>query len=214
MSASFIFTMTRRRIFEPFFTTKEIGKGTGLGLSVVFGIVHHHKGFIDVQSTVGTGTSFMVYFPIPDRVPKVLEASPKNVVEIPGGNETILVIEDEETLRELVAALLVSKGYTVLTAEDGLVGVNIYRSQQERIGLVLSDFGLPLLTGLDVLKKIREINPNAKVVIASGFIEPEQKSELFHDGLVRFIQKPYLPDDILQMVRDVIDEKNDGFTGQ
>jgi CheY-like chemotaxis protein len=198
---------TRQRIFEPFFTTKSIGKGTGLGLSVVFGIVQHHNGFIDVRSIPGEGTSFVLYFPITERAPEIGQRVSKSIEEIPGGTETILVIEDEEMLKDLVKVSLVSKGYTVLTAEDGMQGVEMYQSRQKEIAVVLSDVGLPLLSGPDVFRKIREINPEAKVILASGYFDPEMKSEMFKAGLKNFIQKPYMPDEVLQKIREVIDTK-------
>ncbi|MFA6439057.1 MAG: PAS domain S-box protein [Bacteriovoracaceae bacterium] len=149
---------TRLRIFEPFFTTKGPGKGTGLGLSTVFGIVEHHSGFIDIRSVLGKGTSCIVYLPIPERSLEELVVVKNDCKEIPGGTETILLIEDEELLRELVNAILVSKGYTILIAVDGVEGVEMYKGHQEQISLVLSDLGLPLLDGSEVFKKIREIN--------------------------------------------------------
>ena len=196
---------TRERIFEPFFTTKGSGKGTGLGLAVAFGIVEHHRGFIDVRSVPGKGTSFTVYLPIPEGAPEEVKPARNVLEEIPGGTETVLIIDDEEMLRELLKASLVLKGYTVLTAEDGMQGVEMYRSHQKEIAIVLSDLGLPILSGEDVFKKIREINPEAKIILASGFIEPEMMSEMYKAGLKRFIQKPYIPDEVLQKIREAID---------
>ena len=196
---------TRQRIFEPFFTTKGPGKGTGLGLAVVFGIVEHHHGFIDVRSVLGEGTSFTVYLPIPERAGVEMAAAKKNLEGIPGGTETILLIEDEEVLRTLAKSILVLKGYAVLTAEDGLQGVEMYRSHQKEIAVILSDIGLPALGGHDVFRKIRAINPEAKVIFASGFFDPETKSEMFKAGLKDFIQKPYMQDEVLQKIRKAID---------
>ena len=198
---------TRQRIFEPFFTTKSSGKGTGLGLAVVFGIVEHHGGFIDVRSVPREGTSFTVYLPVPERPLEEIRAAGKSIKEIPGGTESILIIEDEEMLRELLKACLVSKGYTVLTAEDGVRGVEVYEEHQKTIAVVLSDMGLPLLNGQDVFNRIRKINPEAKVIIASGDLEPETKARMYRAGLKGFIQKPYLNDEVLQKIREVIDTK-------
>ena len=153
---------TRQRIFEPFFTTKGPGKGTGLGLAVVFGIVEHHNGFIDVRSIPGEGTSFVLYFPITERAPEIGQRARKSIEEIPGGTETILVIEDEEMLKDLVKVSLVSKGYTVLTAEDGMQGVELYRSHQKEIAVVLSDVGLPLLERSRCLPENSRNQPGGK----------------------------------------------------
>ena len=206
---------TRHRIFEPFFTTKGVGKGTGLGLAVVFGIVEHHNGFIDVQSARGEGTSFAVYLPIPVHTGEEIHASGKKLEDLPGGTETILIIEDEAVLMKLAKNILVSKGYAVLTAEDGMQGVELYRSHQKEIAVVLSDIGLPVFGGHDVFRKIRAINPEAKIIFASGFFDPETKSEMYKAGLKNFIQKPYMQNEVLQKIRETIDStttiKNGGF---
>jgi two-component system, cell cycle sensor histidine kinase and response regulator CckA len=198
--------LTRQKVFEPFFTTKGPGKGTGLGLAVVFGIVSHHNGFIEVQSESGKGTSFFLYFPIPERAAEEGQAVKKNVDEkIAGGTETILLIEDEEVLRKLAQSILVSKGYTVLSAEDGKQGVEMYQIHQKQISVVLSDIDLPVFDGHDVLRKIRKINPAAKIIFASGFFDPETRSEMYKAGLKCFIQKPYMESEVLQKVRETID---------
>ena len=199
---------THLRIFEPFFTTKGPGKGTGLGLAVVFGIIEHHSGFIDVRSALGEGTIFNVYLPIPERTIKEVQEARK-IQELTGGTETILIIEDEEMLRELLRSSLVLQGYTVLTAQDGKQGVEIYQSHQKEIAVVVSDIGLPFLGGHEVFNRIRKINPKAKVILASGFFEPEIRSEMYKAGLKEFIQKPYLLGEVLQKIREVIDNERD-----
>jgi PAS domain S-box-containing protein len=196
---------TRKRIFEPFFTTKGPGKGTGLGLAVAFGIVESHRGFIDAQSTPGGGTSFKVYFPVPEQITESTRQTEKGFGEVAGGGETVLLIEDEEALKELVRIVLVSKGYRVLTAEDGMRGVELYGQHRKEIAVVLSDMGLPLLGGEEVCRRIREINPEAKIIIASGFVAPDAREVLLRAGVTRIIQKPYLTENVLQVVREVID---------
>jgi DNA-binding NtrC family response regulator len=138
---------------------------------------------------------------------EVLQPAGNDLKEIPAGTETILIIEDEELLKELLKASLVSKGYTILTAGDGVQGVKMYQSHQKEIAVVVSDVGLPLLNGQDVFREIRKINPEAKVILASGFIEPEAKSQMYRAGLKNFIQKPYLQDEVLQKIREAIDRK-------
>lgn len=198
---------TRQRVYDPFFTTKEKGKGTGLGLSVVYGIVQAHHGFIDVKSDMGRGTTFRLFFPVP--VISEQTAVPQQSVESYeiGGTETIMFVEDEELLLQMVSFLLESKGYKVLCARDGLEAVNIFLSHKQEIALVITDMGLPVMTGTDEFKKLREIDPNVKVIFASGFFEPDIKSELQKDGDNGFIQKPYDPNDILRMIRQVLDKK-------
>jgi Response regulator containing CheY-like receiver, AAA-type ATPase, and DNA-binding domains len=128
---------------------------------------------------------------------------------IVGGTETILLVEDEELLVESVCHLLKSKGYKVYTAIDGKEAVKLYEQHRQKIDLVITDMGLPGITGKDEFKKLREMNPGVKVVLASGFFEPEIKLELLKAGANGFIQKPYTPDDILQIIREVLDTKSE-----
>jgi PAS domain S-box-containing protein len=196
----------RRRIFEPFFTTKEVGKGTGLGLSVVYGIMQSHRGFIDVVSTSGEGTTFAIYFPVFEGTMEDDAISvDQSTDDIPGGTDTVLIIEDEDLLRDLLRAMLESKGYEILSARDGQEGVQTYRNNRDRIALVLSDLGLPKLSGEEVVSFVKQANPEAKVIIASGFIDPNIRAGLEEAGVVDFIQKPYKAYDVLKTVRNVID---------
>ncbi|MBU1423409.1 MAG: response regulator [Bacteroidetes bacterium] len=196
---------TLQKIFEPFFTTKEIGKGTGLGLALVYGIVENHNGFLDVISELGKGTTFHVYLPVQEQTLEGFELSKVAEQDIPGGTETVLFIEDEEMLREIVKSTLISKGYTVITAQDGEEGVEAFSRHQKEISVVVTDMGLPKFGGEEVFRKIRAINPKAKVILISGFIDPHVKSELYKAGVKLFIQKPYMPYEVLINVRDVID---------
>jgi two-component system cell cycle sensor histidine kinase/response regulator CckA len=198
---------TCQRIYDPFFTTKEKGKGTGLGLSVVYGIVQAHHGFIDVKSTPGIGTTFRLFFPVPTVHEQPTSAQqPVESFEI-GGTETIMFVEDEELLLQMVSFLLETKGYKVLCARNGLEAVNIFQSHKQDIALVITDMGLPVMTGTDEFKKLKEIDPHVKVIFASGFFEPDIKSELLKYGGMGFIQKPYEPNDILRMIRQILDKK-------
>jgi two-component system cell cycle sensor histidine kinase/response regulator CckA len=196
---------TRSRIFEPFFTTKEKGKGTGLGLATVYGIVESHRGFIDVESTLGVGSTFHVYLPVEPRQVKRDELEKVAEKEIQGGTETILAVEDEETLRDLICLVLESKGYKVLQASDGDEGLQQFTEHQQEIGLVLSDLGLPKMSGGDLLNRIRELKPKAKIILATGYVEPGMKSELLKSGAKEIIQKPYVPVEVLRKIREVLD---------
>ena len=195
---------TRSRIFEPFFTTKEIGKGTGLGLSVVFGIMESHKGYIAVDSEPGKGTTFYLYFPVPESL-EVNQVKSEIQKEIHGGGETILVVEDEEPMRVLLNIFLRSGGYTVLTAADGREAVDMYHKNRKDIKLVLADSGLPMLSGYDVFKKMKSENPELKFILASGFIQPQMKSDILKEGAKYFLQKPYTEAHVLRAVRNVLD---------
>ncbi len=195
---------TKARIFEPFFSTKDIGKGTGLGLSVVYGIVESHRGFIEVDSKVGEGTAVSIYIPVEER-PEQPESLQKPMRKASGGTETILVIEDEEMLRQLVESILTSNGYTVITADDGESGVETFRTNRDRIAAVISDLGLPKLGGQEVVGTIKELDPKANIVIASGYIAPHSRTELENLGVKAFIQKPYMKQEILKAARYAID---------
>jgi PAS domain S-box-containing protein len=195
----------KNRIFEPFFTTKDKGKGTGLGLAVVYGVVTSHKGFINVDSEYGRGSTFHLYFPIPPKTNHESRTEQATTEEMPGGNETILIIEDEEFLIEYMEGVLRGKGYQTLTARDGEAAIEIYKNHGKDIDLVVSDLGLPRLSGRDVFTRLKEINPGLKLVVASGYIEPELRTEMTRSGAKEFLQKPYQPSAILKCVRKVLD---------
>ncbi len=198
---------TRQRIFEPFFTTKEVGRGTGLGLAVVHGVVTAHGGFVDVSSEPGKGTSFTAYLPAHDQ-PETSGTQPDRTTSaVPGGTEAVLVIEDEEMLRDLLCSALETQGYAVLTAEDGRRGVEQFREHRGMIGAVLCDMGLPRMGGEEVFERIREIDPAAAIILASGFFDPAAKSRLEGLGARQFLQKPYRPTDVLRVLRQTLDAR-------
>lgn len=196
---------TKWRMFDPFFTTKDPGKGTGLGLSVVYSIIEGHRGMIGVDSTPGEGTTFRIYLPAENR--ETESVNPVNV-ELDGnlrGTETILLIEDEEMLSDFVETTLSSNGYTVLYARDGEEGLEIFTRRQREIAAVITDFGLPKISGKEVVEKIKAMAPNTKVILASGHIDPDIKVEISNAGAMCFLQKPYSPAEILLTVRKAID---------
>jgi PAS domain S-box-containing protein len=194
----------RVHIFEPFFTTKERGRGTGLGLAVVYGIVKSHNGFINFISKVNEGTTFQLYFPVVPTVEIRKVISTEGGERIPGGSETILFVEDEEMLLDLLNGLFTSKGYNVLTARDGIEAVEVYKQRGSEISLVLSDMGLPRMGGYEAFLAMKAINPKIKVILASGYLDPKLRSKLIEEGAKDFIQKPYEPDDILKKIHSVI----------
>ena len=198
---------TKKRIFDPFFTTKEVGKGTGLGLALVHSIVANHEGFVDVATQLGMGTTFFIYLPVKEHKMDHVETADATLQDVPGGRETVLLIEDEEMLRDLVKTVIESKGYNVLTASDGEEGIDLFERRHDEIDVVISDLGLPKISGEEVLKRIRLIAPSARLVAASGFIEPEVKSSLLDIGVTRIVQKPYMISEILKTVREVIDKQ-------
>lgn len=196
---------TRERIFEPFFTTKPKGKGTGLGLSVVYGVVKNHSGFVRVHSEIGKGTTFELYFPAPVQIGQSSEKTHGSLVDIPGGTESILVIEDEEPLLNVLSGLLKSKGYRVLTARDGYEAVDTYEEHHLDIAVVVSDLGLPKMSGQDAFLRMKSVDPRVKVIFGTGYLDPDLKTELLNLGARGFLAKPYSQDELLRRIRELID---------
>jgi CheY-like chemotaxis protein len=199
---------TKTRIFEPFFTTKELGKGTGLGLAVVFGVVQTHGGYIDVESAIGTGSTFRIYLPVEVSQPTAPENRKVGFEESLGGNETILFVEDEPLLYETSKIALVSKGYRVLYAKDGLEAIDMYRQHFTEIQLILTDMDLPKLGGEKLVRALLEINPKLRIIFASGYVEPEVKAKVLKSGAKAFLAKPYEAVAMLTKVREVLDAKD------
>jgi CheY-like chemotaxis protein len=196
----------RKKIFEPFFTTKETGKGTGLGLSVVYGIVQGHRGHIEVMSEPGQGSTFRLYLPVPADHPIVKVSDSANGEIVPGGSETILLVEDEVELLTVMKVAMEGKGYTVLTAQDGIEAMKEYKENEDQIALVLSDVGLPKLDGTALFSRLKGLDPKVNFVLASGYLSPSLKSDLLQSGVKAFIQKPYDPKEVLRTIREILDQ--------
>jgi two-component system cell cycle sensor histidine kinase/response regulator CckA len=194
---------TRERIFEPFFTTKEMGKGTGLGLASTYGLVKQHKGFIDVDSEPGRGTSFHIYFPTLNRDASTKETPAEPALK--GGTESILVAEDDEVIRNLTSSILREFGYTVIVAMDGNEAVRAFKENRDRIGLLLFDVIMPRKNGKDAFEEIRTIRPDIKVLFISGYSADMISTEgILEEGL-SFISKPVSPSELLKKVREILD---------
>jgi PAS domain S-box-containing protein len=195
---------TKSRIFEPFFTTKELGKGTGLGLATVYGIVKQSGGNIWIYSEVGQGTTFKIYLPrvAGDVEPIKSEALP--ALHLPG-SETILVVEDNDNLREVICKTLGKQGYVVLEAANGKDALQIFDNRTWPIDLLLVDVVLPQMSGAEVVKRLQEFDPNLKVLYMSGYTN----NAIVHHGVldtdVAFLQKPFKGTALLLKIRDVLD---------
>jgi PAS domain S-box-containing protein len=188
----------RDRIFEPFYTTKE--KGRGLGLAMVYGIVHGHSGDIHVLSEPGKGSTFEIVLPASE---EALEPrTKKGRTHSHGGHETILVIDDEEPVRNVLQRILERGGYGVIAAEDGVRGVEIYRERRAEIGLVILDMAMPCMSGGETFESLLAIDPHVRVLISSGYSEEGRATELLERGAVGFLRKPYGIDGVYQSVRD------------
>ena len=197
-------------IFEPFFTTKEIGRGTGLGLATVYGIVKQHRGWVEIDSQVGKGTTFRIYLP----AAKGVTAKQKTTAvapELPRGDEVILIVEDEQAVRLLVGNLLQRCGYTVLLAVSGIEALNLWEQHKDEIQLLLTDMVLPDgMMGRELADKLKGEKPQLKVIYTSGYsANVVGKGPSLVEG-INFLQKPYHPQKLAQTVRDCLDQQKDG----
>jgi two-component system, cell cycle sensor histidine kinase and response regulator CckA len=199
----------KEHIFEPFFTTKEPGKGTGLGLAMVFGIVKTHSGLIICDSEKNSGTSFRIYFPVVQLEDEEDFIEKKEEPEMPHyGSETILVVEDEETLRAFAMHFLKRFGYNVLTAENGESALKIYKNNPDSISLILMDLIMPGMGGKRCMEEMLRLNPKQKIIIASGYAGEDSKALLLENGARGFVPKPYNIKMILKMIRQVLDSQH------
>jgi two-component system cell cycle sensor histidine kinase/response regulator CckA len=197
---------TRKRIFDPFFTTKEVGKGTGLGLAMVYGIVDRHSGFLDVESEPGVGTNFKIYLPALESVETVKKETPKPHPII-RGKETILVAEDDPTLRELSQKVLQSWGYKVILAVDGEDAVAKFVKNKKKVSLVILDMIMPKMSGLDVYNAIKAIRPDIKALFLSGYTADKIRKEGILPVDVELAAKPLSQRSLMNAVRRILDSK-------
>jgi CheY-like chemotaxis protein len=195
----------RERIFEPFYTTKEKSKGTGLGLSTVYGIVKQSSGNIWVYSEPGQGTTFKIYLP---REEEPLEEIGEKVVkgELPRGNETVLVVEDEEEVRKLAVRILQKQGYKILEASQGNEALFICEQHEEPIHLLVTDVVMPGMSGRELSEHLISLHLETKILYMSG----HTNSAIVHHGVlesgVNLLQKPFTPEALARKVREVLDK--------
>lgn len=197
----------KQKIFEPFFTTKETGKGTGLGLSVVYGIIKQHKGMIEVESEKNRGSVFTVYLPLLQNNIN-MEKEPSVRIEKSRGNETVLVAEDNKTLREMTKNILEDNGYRVIIAEDGETALEAFRAHKEQIKIAVLDLIMPGKRGFDTYHEIKKEADHIKVLFVTGYSEDEIELSEIKTKALPLLPKPFTPFELLRKIRQVLDGSN------
>ncbi len=193
---------TQQRIFEPFFTTQEMGRGTGLGLASVYGIIRNHGGIINVDSKKGEGTTFNIYLPASKK--GVIEEK-EEVGEVLKGTETVLLVDDEDMIIDVGEGILTELGYKVLLARSGKEAIEIYEKSKEKIDMVILDMIMPQMGGGKTYDRLKEMNPDIKVLLSSGYSIDGQATEILERGCNAFIQKPFNMKVLSQEVRKILD---------
>ena len=194
----------QERIFDPFFTTKKMGRGTGLGLASAYGIVKSHKGYIEVESTIGQGTTFFIYLPASDRQPQEIREENQRVTS---GSGTLLLVDDEQNVLTVTAQMLNRSGYTVIEAKSGREAIERYSRSKDDIDLVILDMVMPEMGGGDVFDRLKELNPGVKVLLASGYSLEGQAREIMKRGCDGFIQKPFSLSELIDRVKSILERK-------
>jgi CheY-like chemotaxis protein len=198
---------TQSRVFEPFFTTKEKGKGTGLGLSTVYGIVKQSSGYVFVQSEPGAGTTFHVYLPrVEDPAEQLVPA--KSHQKDAGGCETVLLVEDEDSVRELVQLTLAARGYKVLEADNGEHGLSIAETFKEHIDILITDVVMPGIGGRELAKKLLALRPGISVLFLSGYTEDAVITQGALSPGTAFLQKPFTLQNLAKKVHEILRSKS------
>ena len=194
---------TQARIFEPFFTTKEKGKGTGLGLSTVYGIIKQSGGYVFVQSELSRGTVFTIYFPRVDEPSQAIGETSISLAAA-GGTETVLLVEDEDSVRQLVRETLESRGYRVLEASNGQTALTVAASQPDPIHLVVTDVVMPGLNGHELVQQLQPARPGIKVLYLSGYAQDAFSTPLSAEAQKTFLQKPFTLQSLARKVREIL----------
>ena len=197
---------TQARVFEPFFTTKELGKGTGLGLSTVYGILEQSGGHVRIHTSPGNGTCFEIYLPECARA-DAAEAGPAGVCPV-GGSETILLVEDETSVRDLTRRMLEESGYRVLSAANGMDALQLCATNLEQIDLMVTDVVMPRMRGVEVARRVARIRPSLRVLFMSGYTDNSIHADIA--GSISFLQKPFTLDELLGAVRTALSSEPPG----
>ena len=193
----------KARIFEPFFTTKSEGKGTGLGLATVFGIVSQSGGYIEVETAPGAGAAFKIYLPKVEENPQMMET--ETVVEQQNGSETVLLVEDESSVRKFICTILETKGYKVLEVENEKHAISVCSEYKGKIHLLLTDCVMPQMSGKELSQKILALHPEIRVLYVSGYMDQDPAGQNILEPNTAFLQKPFSPDKLAKKVREILD---------
>ena len=196
---------TRERIFEPFFTTKEMGRGTGLGLASVYGVIKNHEGYINVYSEIDQGTTFTIYLPASRK--KIQKQTEKAVASVALGTGTLLLVDDEEMIIKVGKELLQELGYQVMSALSGQEAIELYKKNADKIDLVIMDMIMPGMSGGETFDRLKEINPEIKVLLSSGYSINGQASKILERGCDGFIQKPFNLIQLSDKIQSIIIKK-------
>jgi CheY-like chemotaxis protein len=194
------------KIFEPFFTTKEVNKGTGLGLSTVSGIVKSHGGFISVYSELGKGSTFKVYFPAMESSAERRTTQTKRLSFARGNGETILIVDDEASIRTITGQTLAASGYRVLKAADGAEALAVYAGHKDEIAVVLTDMMMPVMDGHAFIHALRRMNPEVRIIAASGLNADGTVTRVTASGVKHFLTKPYTAATLLKTLHEILHE--------
>jgi CheY-like chemotaxis protein len=198
----------RAHVFEPFFTTKGPGKGTGLGLATVYGIVKQSGGFITLDSEPGRGTTFGIYFPgLPST--SAAQATSSSVGRLARGNETILLVEDEDAVRSMIRIVLGNAGYTVIDASNGTEALRIANEESKQIHLLITDVVMPEMSGRDLVERLARQRPGLKVLYLSGYTDDAVVRHGVLQSEVAFLQKPFTMAALTNKVRQMLDQQTD-----
>jgi len=198
---------TKSRIFEPFFTTKDSGRGTGLGLATTFGIVSQSKGHITVSSEIGKGSTFRVYLPRTSSAAEPVRRDVPVAETLQGGTETVLLVEDEKTVRSILNIVLRDSGYNVITAEDCSEALRVCAGYSEPVHIVVTDVAMPEMSGPDLVTRLTKTHSEMKVLYISGYT----REAIFQSGEIGrsfgYLGKPFTPGTFLRKVREVLDTR-------
>jgi CheY-like chemotaxis protein len=195
---------TRLRAFEPFFTTKEPGKGTGLGLTSVYGTIKNHNGLIELESQPKKGTVFTIYLPL---VVKTEPAAIAELKQVRNGSGTVLFVDDEQTMRDMVGEILGDLGYTVVAKPDGIEAIEYYKRHHAEVDVIIVDMIMPRMGGYDCIKILKQINPDARILVSSGYSLVSDTQQIISKGIDGFIQKPFEINELSQAIFETLSRK-------